>query len=514
MDKQEFIKVVDNFCSNIELEYVSITGEIKKFYFEKLLKTTDIILNDLPFDSIEKMFNTVTEFWNITREYYTYIKMSVKKATTNPEYNYTVSYTDSKGTVWHDTMAITVKSNSSFISSSTSAKTLIYTKEAGGYFKTYDKRYVNNTYLRFNDYLFFKKYFNLDIEDIDLYYPVKIINKKEEDFNAVSNLFNIPIIAYKTLTTNNDNLIIKDNKFNSVYGNKGGILKKSEGNFYNNTFYNFYNGCSLFNVIKYFIYGLLQYKQEETHKYRDIPMEKTEILKISENIDITVSQNMINKINYDNMSEQELIEELQPIPTEDLYENEQHIILQGIFEDIQKFCNNLEKYIVGGNWYFDKINYDDLKNIDEKIDYLENVLKNYNNKKLDMSGYNSKYKAVKRDIIVGDSDNLNYLNLTESENNFLHIEKILQSNKYPLFAKLNLINQIKNTINIYLTTIKNISDNKGFYNEETTEVLLWDLRDSYDKLAKAVASQEQPLSFGNPSYDSNPNENPFRQELP
>ena len=72
----------------------------------------------------------------------------------------------------------------------------------------------------------------------------------------------------------------------------------------------------------------------------------------------------------------------------------------------------------------------------------------------------------------------------------------------------------RNICRILVNTIKNISDNKGFYNEETTEVLLWDLRDSYDKLAKAVASQEQPLSFGNPSYDSNPNENPFRQELP
>ena len=91
---------------------------------------------------------------------------------------------------------------------------------------------------------------------------------------------------------------------------------------------------------------------------------------------------------------------------------------------------------------------------------------------------------------------------------------MLQSNKYPLFAKLNLINQIKFTINTYFEIIKTLASNKGFYNEEDTEILLPQLRDIYKDLAKAVASQEQPLSFGNPSYDDNPNENPFRSEKP
>ena len=152
--------------------------------------------------------------------------------------------------------------------------------------------------------------------------------------------------------------------------------------------------------------------------------------------------------------------------------------------------------------------------LDDKIKYLETVLTNYNKNMLDLRGYNSYFKSVKRDIIVGDSDKLNYLNLTESENNFLHIEKMLQDNKYPLFAKLNLINTIKQTIATYLNTIKNLADNKKFYNEEQTEVLLPNLRKAYKELAKAVASQEQPLSFGNPSYDDNPNEYPFRQEQP
>ena len=120
----------------------------------------------------------------------------------------------------------------------------------------------------------------------------------------------------------------------------------------------------------------------------------------------------------------------------------------------------------------------------------------------------------KINIVVGDSDNLNYLNLTETENNFLHLEKMLQNNKYPLFAKLNLINQLKQSISLYLNTIKQLADNKQFYNEDSTEPLLPELRNNYDKLAKAVASQEQPLSFGNPSYDSNPNEYPFREERP
>lgn len=518
MNKQEFINAVDNFCSNIELEYISIDGQVKNIVFDKLLKTTSIILDDLPFDSIEKMFKTEIEFWGITKEYWNRFSLFIKK-----EYS----------TVWKSEV-IRKPTNSSFIYCSKNdydfksilqdtksgvswlntvmLDSTIYIKEAGGYFKQYDKMFVNNTYLKFNNYLFFKKYFNLDITNIDIYYPVMITNKETEDFKIFDELFNIPIISQTILTSNDRDIIqIENNEIIRVNPYK---LKNCKGQIYNNTYYNFFKGCSVFNVIKYFIYGLLQFKKEEKKIYSDIPMEKIEISKIDENIDKTVSYNMINKINYNNVSEEELIEELQPIPTEDMYKNEQHIILQGIFEDIQKFCNNIEKYIVGADWYFDKTKYEDLKTIDDKIEYLEKVLKNYNNKKLDMSGYNSKYKAVKRDIVVGDSDNLNYLNLTESENNFLHIEKMLQSNKYPLFAKLNLINQIKNTILIYLNTIKNISENKGFYNEDTTEELLWDLRNGYDKLAKAVASQEQPLSFGNPSYDSNPNENPFRQELP
>ena len=61
MDKQEFINKISNFLSNINLKYMSIYGEIQEIYFDKLLKTNDIVLNDLPFDSIEKMFKT--EFW-------------------------------------------------------------------------------------------------------------------------------------------------------------------------------------------------------------------------------------------------------------------------------------------------------------------------------------------------------------------------------------------------------------------------------------------------------------------
>ena len=512
MDKQQFINKISNFLSNIQLKYMSIYGEIQEIYFDKLLKTNDIVLNDLPFDSIEKMFKTEIEFWGITKEYWNRFTLYIKRKNNLPivpknsstikcyyqDYDFKSVLQDTKsGVSWLDTIIINNKG---------------YIKEAGGHFRQYDKMFVNNTYLKFNDYLFFKKYFNLDITNIDIYYPVMIINKETDDFKIFDELFNIPIISQTTLTSNDSDIIkIKDNQIISVNPTK---LKNCDGQIYNNTYYNFFKGCSVFNVIKYFIYGLLQYKQIETNNYSNIPLEKTEILKSDNNIDKTISQNMINRIEYDTINEQELFEELQPIPTDDMYANEQHIILQGIFEDIQKFCNNIEKYIAGAKWEFDKIDYAEFKTIDEKIDYLENILNTYKKQKLDLRGYNSYFKAQKLNIVVGDSDKLNYLNLTETENNFLHIEKMLQSNKYPLFAKINLINQIKQTIMIYLNTIKNLADNKKFYDEQQTEILLWQLRDSYNKLAKEVASQEQPLSFGNPNYDGNPNEEPFRKEQP
>lgn len=518
MDKQEFITKIDNFLSNIELEYVDIYGQIQKVYFDKLLNTTDILLTDLPFDSIEKMFKTEVEFLGITKEYWNrfslFLKTEYSKAWKTQvlrkptksglgycsieDYNFKSVLQDTKsGVSWLDQRYI---------------DNVLYVSEAGGFFKQYDKTYINNTYLKFNDYLFFKKYFNLDITNIDIYYPVKMINKNIDDFKLFNELFNIPVIAEtKLISSDSDIIKIKNNEIIGVNPYK---LKKSEGKIYNNTYYNFYKNCSVFNVIKYFIYGLLQYKQLETNIYSNIPLEKTEILKTDENIDKTVSQSMINRLNYDTIDEQELIEELQPIPSDDMYANEQHIILQGVFEDIQKFCNNIEKYIAGASWEFDKINYNEFKTIDEKIKYLENILNTYKKQKLDLRGYNSYFKAQKLNIVVGDSDKLNYLNLTETENNFLHIEKILQSNKYPLFAKINLINQIRQTITIYLDTIKNLADNKRFYDEQQTEIYLSQLRDSYNELAKTVASQEQPLSFGNPSYDGNPNEEPFRKEQP
>lgn len=515
MEKQEFINKIDNFLTNIKLEYVDKYGVVHTVLFDKLLNTTNINLSDLPFDSIKRMFNTVTEFWKITKEYWCQINMTAEKIVKAPTYIYTVKNLDKKPTEdSYIKYSIIRDYSSSFFTTGivnykNSTGTTQIVSNAMGYFKKYDKLYVNNTYLKYNDYIFFKKYFNLDITDIDIYYPVKILNKS--DFSLFENLFNVSIIEQKTLTTNNNKLIIENNKFKSTTAI---VLKKCEGEFYNNIYYNFYKGCSLFNVIKYFIYGLLQYKQLETNSYSNIPLEKIEISKIDENIDKTVSQNMINRIEYDTINEQELFEELQPIPSEDMYANEQHIVLQGIFEDIQKFCNNIEKYIAGAEWVFDKIKFEDLKNIDEKIKYLENILNTYNNQKLDLRGYNSKFVAKKINIVVGDSDNLNYLNLTETENNFLHLEKMLQNNKYPLFAKLNLINQLKQSISLYLNTIKQLADNKQFYNEDSTEPLLPELRNNYDKLAKAVASQEQPLSFGNPSYDSNPNEYPFREERP
>ena len=58
MNKNEFINIADNFLSNIELEFIDINGQLQKQTFPKLLKTTDIILNDLPFDTIEKIFYT------------------------------------------------------------------------------------------------------------------------------------------------------------------------------------------------------------------------------------------------------------------------------------------------------------------------------------------------------------------------------------------------------------------------------------------------------------------------
>lgn len=496
MNKQEFINIIDIFLSNIELEYIDINGQIQQQYFSKLLKTTDINLNDLPNDSIEKIFITKIEFVEIVKEYYRIITQQLQTYVFGIKYRFENELIDDYSFYKH-------------------IRTYIYTGTnniiniENNCFKQYDKSYIKNTYLKFTDYLFFKKYFNIDFSQINIYYPIKIISKK--DYNEISNLFNIPIKYQNILTCNNTDVKIEDNKVIGING--WHYLSDIKAEFYNNYYYNFYDTCSLFNVIKYFIFGLLQYKQEELNQFFDINQEKIEIQKINENIDITVSKNMIQRFNYDTINEDELKEELRPIPTEDMYANEQHIILQGIFEDIQKFCNNLQKYISGGQWKFDNINYEDL-NIDDKIKYLETILTNYNKNMLDLRGYNSYFKSVKRDIIVGDSDKLNYLNLTESENNFLHIEKMLQNNKYPLFAKLNLINTIKQTIAIYLNTIKSLADNKKFYNEEQTEILLPQLRSAYNELAKAVASQEQPLSFGNPSYDGNPNEYPFRQEQP
>jgi hypothetical protein len=483
MDKKQFIESFDNFCSNIELEYVDIYGQTQNIVLDKLLKTTNILLNDLPFDTIDKIFYTKTEFQEITAQYFTEFNLEQISA------------------VLHTYKIVNTK-----ILNTQPEYKLSYIKDKV-YFLTYDKLYINNTYIKFNDYYFFKKYFNIDLTNIDIYYPIKIVNKK--DFTQISNLFNIDIKFEQTITFNKDNFKINDKtiKLQPIFFNNNIEM-------YNNYYYNLYQNCSLFNILKYFIYGLLQYKQVEFNDYHNIPMEKTVISKTDENIDKTVSITMIERLNYNTISETELAELIQPIPTEILYANEQHIILQGIYEDLQKFCNNIEKYISGGKWKFDNVEYETLQTIDEKIDYLENTLKNYNDKKLDMSGYNSYFRAVKTDIIVGDSDKLNFLNLTESENNFLHIEKILQSNDYPLFAKLNLINQIKNTISIYRDTIKTLYLNKSFYNEQSTEILLPQLRSAYNELAKAVASQEQPASLGNPNYDGNPNEYPFRQEQP
>lgn len=477
MNKQEFINQFDLFCSNLELEFIDLKGNKQTLILDKLLKTKDIILSDLPFDTIQQIFVTKIEFYEIAKQYYTEfildksIIKEIKVYEQKPDY----------------------------ISSNIQSKI---------YFRTYDKYYINNTYLKFNDYYFFKNYFNINFENLNIFYPVKILNKK--DFSNLEQLFNIDILYQKDISFNTNRVIIKDNKISVPYV----LLKNDNIEMYNNYYYNFYQTCSLFNVIKFFIYGLLNYKQEQDNIYNNIPLETTEILKINETIDKTVSENIINGFDYNNISQEDLIKEIQPIPTDDMYDNEQHIILQGVFEDIQKFCNNIEKYIVGAKWEFDTTQYNDIENIDDKIQYLENILKTYNNEKLDMRGYNSYFKVAKRSDVVGDSDKLNYVNLTESENNFLHIEKMLQSNKYPLFAKLNLISQIKNTIKIYLDVIKNLSEQKKFYNEDLTEQLLPQLRDAYKQLAKAVASQEQPLSFGNPSYDDNPNENPFRQELP
>lgn len=525
-NKEEFIKLFNEFFSNIELEYVDIYGQTQKVYFDKLLKTTDILLADLPFDSIDKMFKTEVEFWGITKEYWRKVTVTFNSLTKNTsgwyiiDYNYANEFYNEKPSIdtkityksvnyYGGVSALnSIKSTSIAVKSTTTSVLVI--KNQVGLTKEYDKMYVKNTYLKYNDYLFFKKYFNLDITNIDIYYPVKMTNKT--DFKLFKDIFNVSVINEKTITTsNNDNIKLENNDITYIDTK---TLQRCDGCIYHNTYYNFYTNCSLFNAVKYFIYGLLLFKQDETNNYSNISLEKTEILKTDENIDKTVSQSMINRIEYDTINEQELIEELQPIPTDDMYANEQHIIIQGIFEDIQKFCNNIEKYIAGANWEFDKINYDEFKTIDEKINYLENILNTYKKQKLDLRGYNSYFKAQKLDIKVGDSDKLNFLNLTETENNFLHIEKMLQDNKYPLFAKINLINQIRQTILIYLNTIKNLADNKRFYDEYQTEIHLPQLRDNYDKLAKAVASQEQPLSFGNPSYDGNPNEEPFRKEQP
>lgn len=518
MDKQEFINKVDSFLSNIQLKYMDIYGQVQEIYFDKLLKTTNIILNDLPFDSIDKMFKTEVEFWGITKEYWNRFSLFIKKEysklwkseVTRKPTNSSIGYC-SKNDYDFKSVLQDTKSGVSWLDT-TMLNGLIYIKEAGGHFKQYDKMFVNNTYLKFNDYLFFKKYFNLDISNIDIYYPVMVTNKETDDFKIFDDLFNISVIAETKISSNNSDIIkIKDNEIIGVNPYK---LKNCEGQIYNNTYYNFFKDCSVFNVIKYFIYGLLQYKQIETNNYSNILLEKTEILKTDENIDKSVSQNMIERLNYNTINEEELLNELAPIPNDEMYKNEQHIILQGIFEDIQKFCNNIEKYIAGAVWEFDKVDYNQFKNIDEKIEYLENILNTYKKSKLDLRGYNSKFTATKINKVVGDSDNLNYLNLTETENNFLHIEKMLQNNNYPLFAKINLINQIRQSINLYLTKIKELADNKKFYDEQQTESLLWGLRDTYDKLAKAVASQEQPFSFGNPNYNGNPNEEYTYEEMP
>ncbi len=279
-----------------------------------------------------------------------------------------------------------------------------------------------------------------------------------------------------------DNILFLNPQYMSFYVDDNLIFSESESNV------NYNEYITLDDIIRIFIMKLYEIKKEYfkeifNKQISDISFENSKVDMIEGNIDSSISESMLNRsIKYNVVSQEDFNSFIIPIPEKVIYDNEKHLILQGIYDDIKNYIKQIQKYIVGSD--------------------IE---------KSNVSGY---YNSQTVFGLVGDINILNYISLDNLEENFKKISDIVLNKNYPPFARINLLTKIEEVIKEHINNIGNLADTNSFFDKSQIEKQLPILRKNYYELAKAVASQEQPLSFGNPSFDDNPNENPFRNENP
>lgn len=309
--------------------------------------------------------------------------------------------------------------------------------------------------------------------NIIIYFPYPFITpylEQQKQIRALGGILsdNIAIITSETPIT----LLLDDNI----------IFSESEANI------NYNEYISLDDIIRIFIMKLYEIKKEYFKKVfkneiSEISFKQIKTDMIEGNIDSAISNNMIDRnIKYNVISQEDFNSFLIPIPEKVIYDNEKHLILQGVYDDIKNYIKQIQKYLVGSD-----------------ID------------KSEISGY---YNSQTQYGLVGDINILNYISLDNLQENFNKIAEIVLNKNYPPFARINLLTKIEEVIKEHIYNLGQLADSNSFFDKSQIEKNLPVLRNNYYELAKAVASQEQPLSFGNPSFDDNPNEVPFRNEVP
>lgn len=495
----DFINDFKLFFKDIEIEYVNLSGETKNILITDLIKISNV--NDIDFDDISS--NIINKFFILSKIYINEEKTEIWQDPLG-----TLKYNEQIPEIYienqtlplillfqfeKDTKNLMLSLYSLYVKNEISFK--MYKNNDFLYIDVFSKTrdykefyFLNSFFKNFNNNIF-KKYFDLILQDINILNPINIKTEKNKDF----------ILKY--FNENNKNYYI-DESFNKreirndVIG--VGTFEKNliEERLYRLTNKRTYlfdinnvDKLSFNEIIRIFLFGLLYYKNkyialinnESENQFIDLSNVETDML--VGNVNNEISSQMINKsYKYDLIDNEELNEFLAPIPSKILYDNEKHIIMQGLFEDIKNYINNIQKYIVGEN--------------------------------IDTKGVSVYFNSTSVIGLVGDINILNYMTFNNLEKDFNVIKEILLNENYPRFSRINLLNEIYKMILQQREKVIEIADVDGFFNKQTLIDQLPALRNKFYELAKAVASQEQPLSFGNPSFDSNPNEKPFRNDNP